>query len=315
MTSSPRSRAWVASVATMSSASNPALSTIVMPSVDEDLADQAHLLAEDVGGLGPAGLVVDDPLVAERGLGPVEGHDHPVGRVVAQHVDQHRREPVHRVGHLARRRGQVGGQGEEGAVGERVPVDQQKSLAAGPGHGRLRPRSSGLAGAVDDLLGDVAGLDPVVHRRLLDPVEGLVLAHAVAVHEDALGPVDQLAGLELLLERLGLVLERAHLAVASEGDLHGGDELGALERLDQVGQGAGVAGLFDEVALGVGGEDQHGRLLVVGDLSGHLETVEAGHPDVEDGQVGFERPSPARRPRRRGRSRPRRRSPPPAASP
>ncbi len=99
----------------------------------QDLAHQAHLLAEDVGGLGPAGLVVDDPLVAERGLGPVEGHGHPVGGVVAQHVDEHRREAVDGVGDLSGCGGQVGGQGEEGAVGQRVPVDQQEP------HPGLRP--------------------------------------------------------------------------------------------------------------------------------------------------------------------------------
>ena len=41
----------------------------------DDLADQAHLLAEDVGRLGAVGLVGLDLLVPERGLGPVEGHD------------------------------------------------------------------------------------------------------------------------------------------------------------------------------------------------------------------------------------------------
>ena len=40
----------------------------------DDLADQPHLLAQDVGRLGPARLVVVDHLVAEGRLGPVEGH-------------------------------------------------------------------------------------------------------------------------------------------------------------------------------------------------------------------------------------------------
>ena len=66
----------------------------------DHLAHEAHLLAEDVGRGAAAGLVVGDALVAERGLGPVEGHADAVGLVVAHEVQQHRREPVDRVGHL-----------------------------------------------------------------------------------------------------------------------------------------------------------------------------------------------------------------------
>ena len=46
--------------------------------------------------------------------------------VVLEQVDQHRREPEHRVGDLPDGRGHVGRQGEEGAVGERVAVEQQQ---------------------------------------------------------------------------------------------------------------------------------------------------------------------------------------------
>jgi hypothetical protein len=98
----------------------------------DHLAHQPDLLAEDVGRRGPPGLVGGDPLVAERRLGPVERHRHAPVPVVAHEVDEHRREPEHRVGHLARRGGEVGGQGEEGAVGERVPVDEQERIV---GHG------------------------------------------------------------------------------------------------------------------------------------------------------------------------------------
>ena len=70
------------------------------------------------------GLVGVHPLVAEGGLGPVEGHCDLIGLVVAPQVDQHRGEPEDGVGDLARGGGHVGGQGEEGPVGERVPVDE-----------------------------------------------------------------------------------------------------------------------------------------------------------------------------------------------
>ena len=76
------------------------------------------------GAAERARLVVGDHLVAEGRLGPVEGGDQLVGVVVLEQVDEHRREAVHGVGHLPRRRGHVGREGEEGPVGQRVAVDQ-----------------------------------------------------------------------------------------------------------------------------------------------------------------------------------------------
>ena len=124
-----------------SSASNPATSTHRDLQGLDDLADQAHLLAQDVGRLRPTRLVVVDHLVAEGGLGPVEGDRDVVGVVVLDQVDEHRREPEHGVGDLPGRGGHVGGQGEEGPVGERVAVDEH-----GGAHGEGE-RYRGLAGA------------------------------------------------------------------------------------------------------------------------------------------------------------------------
>ena len=92
----------------------------------DHLADQADLLAEDVGCLAPVGLVGGQRLVAEGRLGPVERDREMVGLVVADQVHQHRGEAEDGVRHLPRRRGEVGGQGEEGTVGQRVAVDQHQ---------------------------------------------------------------------------------------------------------------------------------------------------------------------------------------------
>src|SRR3546814_6076435 len=87
-----------------------------------------------------------DALVAERRLRPVERHRDRLRRVVAQEVHEHRREPEDGVGDLPRRGGEVGREREEGAVGERVAVDQQD------GAGHRRSVGGELAG--DDLLGN-----------------------------------------------------------------------------------------------------------------------------------------------------------------
>ena len=64
----------------MSSASNPAQLEHRDVQRLDDLADQAHLLAQDVGRRVAVGLVVGDRLVAERRLGPVERDGDAVGR-------------------------------------------------------------------------------------------------------------------------------------------------------------------------------------------------------------------------------------------
>jgi hypothetical protein len=85
-----------------------------------------------------------------------------------------------------------------------------------------------------------------------------------------------------------LVGQRPQLLEAAQRHLDRGHQLGALERLDQVGQRAGVAGLLDEVALAERREDQHGGTALARDLAGRGQAVEPGHLDVEDGEVRLE---------------------------
>ncbi len=84
----------------------------------DQLTNQAHLLPEDVGCLGPARLVVGDDLVAEGRLRPIEGGDDLVGLMILDQVDQHGSKPVHGVGHLPGRSRHVRRQGEERPVGQ-----------------------------------------------------------------------------------------------------------------------------------------------------------------------------------------------------
>ena len=92
----------------------------------QHLADQRHLGAEVVGG-GPAvGLVAVVDVVAVGGPAQVEADRDPVRREVAEQLDQHGGEAVDDVGQLPGGRLQVAGQGEEGPVGEAVPVQQDQ---------------------------------------------------------------------------------------------------------------------------------------------------------------------------------------------
>ena len=97
----------------------------------EHLEDQAELAAEVLGRLAAVGLVLDVLLVPERRLAPVERHRDVRRLLVAQHVDQHRGEPVDRVGRLpGGGREVLDRQREECPVGQRMTVEQQQSVLA-----------------------------------------------------------------------------------------------------------------------------------------------------------------------------------------
>jgi len=104
-----------------------------------DLAHEPHLLAEDVGRFGAVRLVVVDGLVPEGRLGSIERHGDRIGLVVAQQVDEHRREAVHRVGDLPAGGREIGRQGEERPVGEGVAVDEHELHVACPPSGTRSP--------------------------------------------------------------------------------------------------------------------------------------------------------------------------------
>ena len=85
----------------------------------------------------------------------------------------------------------------------------------------------------------------------------------------------------------GLGVDGPLLLAAGHGLVDGRHQLDPLERLDQVGGHAGVAGLVDQVALAEGGEDEHRHLEVeVADGPGRGQAVGARHLDVQDHQIG-----------------------------
>ena len=98
-------------------------------------------------------LVLGHRFVAERRLGPVERNADAVGLMIAHEVQQHRREPVDRVGDLSRRQRDVGRQGEERSVRQRVPVDQHQLC-----HSTQPMDESRDVSGVPGVAGDVVGL-------------------------------------------------------------------------------------------------------------------------------------------------------------
>src|SRR6478609_2787242 len=118
----------------------------------------------------------------------------------------------------------------------------------------------------DDRVGHLAHTEPAVHGRLLDPPERVGLGQLEPRHEDALGPVDRLAGLEPLAEVGDLALERLELGPPRRGDVDRGCEVGLGERLDDVGHDTRVTRALDELLLAERGQHDDRRDALLADL-------------------------------------------------
>src|SRR3954451_13046979 len=140
--------------------------------------------------------------------------------------------------------------------------------------------------AGDDRLGYRAHCHAAVHRGLLDEAERLGLGPPAGRLEQALRPVDGLAGLQPVLQRADLRLQALDLLEPADRHLDRGHEVGLGEGLDEVGHGAGLTCALDQLALGEGGEDDDGGDPFRGDALGRRDAVEDGHLDVEDDEIG-----------------------------
>ena len=126
----PCSAARTARVPIASSASWSTTRTIGNAKRVEHLVDQPELRREVGGGLGTAGLVVRVLLQPNGRPAQVERHRQEVGTLVAEQLDQHRREAVDGVRDLPGARRERRRKCEVRPVRERVPVQQEDPFAA-----------------------------------------------------------------------------------------------------------------------------------------------------------------------------------------
>src|SRR5579884_48114 len=149
---------------------------------------------------------------------------------------------------------------------------------------RTTSRTSDLFGKNDSLRHFLHRL-ATVHRQLLDLAEGLRLLQPLAVHEDALCALDQLARLQRLAQVADLLLELAELAEARHGHLDGRHQLALAERLHDVAHDPGRLSALDELRLREGRQQQHRRDALLGEDACRLDAVRTGHLDVHDHQI------------------------------
>src|SRR5215472_17710188 len=97
-----------------------------------------------------------------------------------------------------------------------------------------------------------------VHGCLLNPAERLGLAQTQPGHEHTLGPIHQLARLELLLERFVLLPHRFELAEARDRYVEGGTQLLRAERLHEEAKYACIHGPGRHRGVSVACEEDDG---------------------------------------------------------
>src|SRR4051812_44396452 len=159
-----------------------------------------------------------------------------------------------------------------------------------------------------------AGLELAAHvgDEDLDGVrlrEGVVapdlVEQALARDDDALVAHEVLEQLELALGELDVALAAAHLVgvgvelevaghqrgraarrAAAQQRAQAGEQLLALEGLDEVVVGAGVQALDARLQGVAGGEHQDRHVAVGAQAPGHLDAVDPGQPEVEHDEVG-----------------------------
>src|SRR5690606_37898602 len=103
--------------------------------------------------------------------------------------------------------------------------------------------------------------------------------------EQALGAVNKLARFETLNQVADLGFKGDDLGVAGESNLNRRQKVVGGERLDHVGQCAGLGGAFDEPFLAESREKHNGSDVVLAELLSRRDAVEQRHLDVHYDEV------------------------------
>src|SRR5919199_6767376 len=137
-----------------------------------------------------------------------------------------------------------------------------------------------------DCLGHLAHRLARIHTELLDAPESFRLFEALAVHENALGAIHDLARLQRLFQSAHLLAQGPELLEAGQRDLDGRLDVGVAERLDEIADDAHLLRALDQLFLAVRGQQQHGRDVLRGQDLRRIEPIELGHLDVHDDDIG-----------------------------
>src|SRR6266540_3795923 len=147
----------------------------------------------------------------------------------------------------------------------------------------------GLAERRDDGLGDDLERSARDLACLPQPGERLLLGQGLLCHEQALGPLDHLAGLERLRQGVGLLSQRGELIVAGVCGLDRREQILLAERLHEVPEDACFDSPRNQLVLAVGRQHHDRNRALVKDPPGGLDPVQSRHLHVEHRHVGLHR--------------------------
>ncbi len=170
-------------------------------------------------------------------------------------------------------------------------VPREQVAGAEFGHGAVGVGLDGDGGD-EEAFGDLVVGQAGAHQCQHFPFPGGQGGQSRGVDEVAGGGVGEDAGDETLGGRWG----EQRLASGHQAD--GVEQLRRFDPLAQEAARAGPQGLDDQVVLLEGGQDEDlhpGQVLVLGDQPGRLDTVDFGHPDVHDHDIGALGPGQSRR--------------------
>src|SRR5215212_8562389 len=108
-----------------------------------------------------------------------------------------------------------------------------------------------------DRLGDLAHRFACVHAGLADAMERISLTQTQGLHEDTLGALDHLAGLQGLTQVADFTLQGTELIKTRDGELDHREQLRGAERLDHIADDSSLARPLDQGLVGVGGEEHN----------------------------------------------------------
>ena len=144
----------------------------------------------------------------------------------------------------------------------------------------------GVTGGVDHLLGDLSNSLLRLHRRRAQHLVGLVLRNIAHPHEDAFGPVHELALVEAVVDVAELVAKQLVVLEARLRDVNHRAQAMQAIAIDDIGVDAGGRGARDLLGIGVGGEDDDRARRDVEEGGGAREKRIVGIVFIANDEIG-----------------------------
>ena len=132
---------------------------------------------------------------------------------------------------------------------------------------------------------DLAHRLAAIHTQSAHSLECLGLTQAMYLHEDALGPFDQLASFQGILKFHDLALETLHLLETCQCELDHRHDLAFPEGFDEITRYPSTPCTLDQLALAIGGQQHYRRQSLAMENFCRIDAIDFWHFDIQDDEV------------------------------